>query len=109
MCMSTPFIYVSLIVFSYVSLGKQIYTISEIHLDTYDIIRHLKITKKINLILKSKISATETNNGINLRNNIAHCFYLPTEYTPRWMWLLIVAILKLGAFFPSTNKILPND
>lgn len=39
-----------------------------------------------------------TSRGINLRNNIAHCFYMPMEYRIQWMWLLIAAILKLGDY-----------
>jgi hypothetical protein len=39
-----------------------------------------------------------TNQGENLRNNVAHCFFLPMNYSPEWMWLLITATLKLGAY-----------
>jgi hypothetical protein len=39
-----------------------------------------------------------TNQGINLRNNIAHSFFLPMDYNVQWMWLLIPAILKLGSY-----------
>ena len=39
-----------------------------------------------------------TSKGINLRNNIAHCFYKPMEYRTQWMWLLIAALLKLGNY-----------
>ena len=37
-----------------------------------------------------------TREGINLRNNIAHCFYKPKDYSPKLVWLLICAFLKLG-------------
>ena len=38
-----------------------------------------------------------TRDGINLRNNIAHCFYKPNDYSPKLVWLLICAFLKLGS------------
>lgn len=39
-----------------------------------------------------------TSKGINLRNNVAHCFYMPMEYRIEWMRLLICAVLKLGRY-----------
>jgi len=39
-----------------------------------------------------------TSKGINLRNNIAHSFYSPKEYSVSMIWLLICAYLKLGNF-----------
>lgn len=36
--------------------------------------------------------------GINLRNNIAHCFYKSTDYSFHHMHLLICAFLKIGKF-----------
>jgi len=39
-----------------------------------------------------------TSTGINLRNNVAHCFYNPKNYAPSLMWLLICAFLKLGNY-----------
>ncbi len=36
--------------------------------------------------------------GMNLRNNVAHCFYLPNEYRPDKMLLLIAALLRLGKY-----------
>lgn len=39
-----------------------------------------------------------TRKGLNLRNNIAHCFYSPDDYSPSLFWLLICAFLKLGNF-----------
>lgn len=39
-----------------------------------------------------------TNQGVNLRNNIAHSFFLPFNYSVQWMWLLVAAILKLGNY-----------
>ncbi|NEW79420.1 MAG: DUF4209 domain-containing protein [Gelidibacter sp.] len=36
--------------------------------------------------------------GMNLRNNVAHCFYLPNEYHPDKMLLLIAALLRLGKY-----------
>ncbi len=39
-----------------------------------------------------------TRKGLNLRNNIAHCFYSPNDYSPSLFWMLICAFLKLGNF-----------
>jgi hypothetical protein len=39
-----------------------------------------------------------TSKGMNLRNNIAHCFFKPKDYSPAIMWLLICAFLKLGNY-----------
>lgn len=36
--------------------------------------------------------------GMNLRNNVAHCYYLPNEYHPDKMLLLIAALLRLGKY-----------
>lgn len=44
--------------------------------------------------------------GMNLRNNIAHCFYLPNEYHPDKMLLLIAALLRLGKY---DQKIITNS
>jgi len=41
-----------------------------------------------------------TTEGINLRNNIAHCFFKTKSYTFNYMLLLIVALLKLGSAKP---------
>ncbi|WP_104735012.1 DUF4209 domain-containing protein [Hanstruepera ponticola] len=35
---------------------------------------------------------------LNLRNNIAHCFYKPNDYSASIVWLLICAFLKLGNY-----------
>lgn len=37
-----------------------------------------------------------TSKGMNLRNNVAHCFYTTKNYTSNVMLLLIVALLRLG-------------
>ena len=37
-----------------------------------------------------------TSEGINLRNNIAHCFFKSKDYSKKIMMLLICALLKLG-------------
>lgn len=43
-----------------------------------------------------------TGEGLNLRNNIAHCFYKTKNYSPGTMFLLIAALLKLGNYeFPQ--------
>lgn len=39
-----------------------------------------------------------TSNGIDLRNNVAHCFYKPKNYSGAIMWLLISAFLKIGNY-----------
>ncbi|WP_225037422.1 DUF4209 domain-containing protein [Winogradskyella sp. SM1960] len=39
-----------------------------------------------------------TSDGMNLRNNIAHCFYKTKDYSAAIMWLLICAFLKLGNY-----------
>jgi hypothetical protein len=39
-----------------------------------------------------------TREGINLRNNVAHCFYKQKDYSPILVWLLICAFLKIGNF-----------
>lgn len=35
---------------------------------------------------------------LNLRNNVAHCFYKPNDYSASIVWLLICAFLKLGNY-----------
>ena len=46
-----------------------------------------------------------TSEGINLRNNIAHCFFKTKNYTLANMLLLIVALLRLGNYIlKSTEK-----
>ncbi|TCP22356.1 uncharacterized protein DUF4209 [Tenacibaculum skagerrakense] len=39
-----------------------------------------------------------TSEGMNLRNNIAHCFFKSKDYSAAIMWLLICAFLKLGNY-----------
>ncbi|MDN4029816.1 DUF4209 domain-containing protein [Chryseobacterium gambrini] len=39
-----------------------------------------------------------TSEGMNLRNNIAHCFYKTENYSSSTMLLLIVALLRLGNY-----------
>jgi hypothetical protein len=39
-----------------------------------------------------------TSEGMNLRNNIAHCFFKSKDYSPAIMWLLICAFFKLGNY-----------
>jgi hypothetical protein len=36
--------------------------------------------------------------GMNLRNSVAHAFMLPSDYTIGTMYLLILALLRLGKF-----------
>jgi hypothetical protein len=45
-----------------------------------------------------------TRKGIDLRNNIAHSFYVPKDYSASTVWLLICAYLKLGDFNLNENS-----
>ena len=57
--------------------------------------------KIVNLIPEDDIALFKflfTSAGMNLRNNIAHCFYKPRNYSAGIMWLLLAAILKLGNY-----------
>lgn len=45
-----------------------------------------------------------TSRGMNLRNNIAHCFFTTKNYTSAVMLLLIVALLKLGNYELKTKE-----
>lgn len=44
-----------------------------------------------------------TSEGMNLRNNIAHCFFKSKDYSAAIMWLLICAFLKLGNYKLKTT------
>ncbi|MCW0483320.1 DUF4209 domain-containing protein [Gaoshiqia sediminis] len=43
------------------------------------------------------------NGGLNLRNNIAHCFYNEKDYHPDKMFLLITVLLRLGKYDFNTK------
>jgi len=45
-----------------------------------------------------------TSNGMNLRNNVAHCFFTTKNYTSAVMLLLIVALLRLGNYKLETKE-----
>lgn len=45
-----------------------------------------------------------TVNGMNLRNNVAHCFFKTKNYTSGTMLLLIVALLRLGNYKLETKE-----
>ncbi len=45
-----------------------------------------------------------TSSGINLRNNVAHCFFTTKNYTSAVMHLLIVALLRLGNYKLETKE-----
>jgi len=45
-----------------------------------------------------------TSNGMNLRNNVAHCFFTTKNYTSAFMLLLIVALLRLGNYKLETKE-----
>lgn len=42
--------------------------------------------------------------GLNLRNNIAHCFYSENEYHPDKMLILIAVLLRLGKYNISSKR-----
>jgi hypothetical protein len=44
-----------------------------------------------------------TDAGMNLRNNVAHCFYPARKYSAGIMFLLIVALLRLGNYSKKPN------
>lgn len=61
----------------------------------------LENEKLINLIPSDDIALFKflfNSDKLNLRNNIAHCFYKPKDYSASIMWLLICAFLKLGNY-----------
>jgi len=63
--------------------------------------------KLIKIIPKNDIALFKylfTKKGMNLRNNIAHSFYKPKNYTAAVMWLLISAFLKLGNYKININS-----
>jgi len=45
-----------------------------------------------------------TSDGMNLRNNIAHCFFTTKNYTSAVMLLLIVALMRLGNYKLETKE-----
>ena len=45
-----------------------------------------------------------TSSGMNLRNNVAHCFFMTKNYTSAIMLLLIVALLRLGNYKLETKE-----
>lgn len=45
-----------------------------------------------------------TRRGLDIRNNVAHSFYSPKDYSISMVWLLICAYLKLGNFEFKVNK-----
>lgn len=45
-----------------------------------------------------------SNGGLNLRNNVAHCFYSEEEYHPDKMFLLITVLLRLGKYDFKTKE-----
>jgi hypothetical protein len=45
-----------------------------------------------------------TSEGMNLRNNIAHCFFNTKNYTSAIMLLLIIALLRLGNYTLRTTE-----
>lgn len=48
-----------------------------------------------------------SDSGLNLRNNVAHCFYDYEEYHHDQMFLLIAALLRLAKYDYSDNKKTP--
>ncbi len=45
-----------------------------------------------------------SNEGMNLRNNVAHCFYMPEDYHLDRMLLLIAALLRLAKYDYEINE-----
>lgn len=45
-----------------------------------------------------------TSSGMNLRNNVAHCFFTTKNYSSAFMLLLIVALLRLGNYKIETKE-----
>ncbi len=45
-----------------------------------------------------------TSEGMNLRNNIAHCFFNTRKYTSAVMLLLIIALLRLGNYTLKNSR-----
>jgi uncharacterized protein DUF4209 len=45
-----------------------------------------------------------TDSGLNIRNNVAHCFYDYEEYHPDQMLLLIAALLRLAKYDYTTRQ-----
>jgi len=45
-----------------------------------------------------------TSSGMNVRNNVAHCFFTTKNYTSAVMLLLIVALLRLGNYELKTKE-----
>ena len=45
---------------------------------------------------------TFTNKGFNIRNNVAHSFYKPQDYTIYKAVLVLISILRLAKFDPKT-------
>lgn len=39
----------------------------------------------------------------NIRNNVAHCYYLPVDYSHRMATLVLLCILRLVKFVPRNN------
>ena len=48
-------------------------------------------------------------NGLNLRNNVAHCFYDYQEYHYDQMFLLIAALLRLAKYDYSAKVAKPTN
>ena len=44
-----------------------------------------------------------TSKGLNIRNNVAHCFYKPQDYCANNALLVLLCILRLGKFIPKVN------
>lgn len=46
---------------------------------------------------------------LNIRNNVAHAFYFPQEYTEKNAIIVFLAILRLAKFVPRNDKIILNE
>jgi len=70
----------------------------------HDVFNNEMIRKYFNeedMLLFDYVFAKE--GGLNLRNNIAHCFYNENEYTVDFMLLLIAVLLRLGKYKIKTR------
>ena len=61
-----------------------------------DIIQHTFDEEDIMLFY-----CTLTHKGLNIRNNVAHCFYKPQDYYADQALLVLLCILRLVKFIPS--------
>lgn len=64
----------------------------------HDIIKNERISKYFNEDESLFFDYVFSNDGLNIRNNIAHCLYSENEYHPNNMLLLFAVLLRLGKY-----------